>query len=83
MSTSVEIRRGGSSLSNGRDSDILLGPTITTVNLAAELAKFPDVEPGTVAWNRAWYFDSTDADAIHVFKDADGKWYDSTGTEVS
>ena len=83
MATSIELRRGGTSLSNGKDSDILLGPTITTANLAAELAKYPNIEPGTVAWNRAWYYDPSDTDAIHAFYDADGKWYDSTGTEVA
>jgi len=81
--TSREIRRGGSYLANGKDSDILLGPSITAANLAAELAKYPDVEPGTVAWNRLYYYDSTAVGALHAFFDIDGKWYDSTGTEVS
>ena len=83
MATSAELRRGGSSLANGKDSDILLGPTITAANLAAELTNYPDAQPGTVAWNRAWYYDPSDASAIHVFLDADGKWYDSTGMEVA
>ena len=83
MATSIELRRGGSSLSNGKDSDILLGPTITAANLAAELAKYPNIEPGTVAWNRIWYFDPSGTGAIHVFYDTNGKWYDSTGTEVA
>jgi len=82
MSTSREIRRGRSDLANGVDSDILLGPTITAENLAAELAKY-DVQPGTVAWNRAWYYDPTAVGAIHVFLDVDGKWYNETGAEVA
>ena len=81
MSTSVELRRGQSALAAGKDSDILLGPTITTANLAEELAKY-NVEPATVAWNRAWYYDPTAAGAIHVFFDADGKWYNAAGAEV-
>lgn len=83
MATSVEVRRGASSKAQGIDSDIILGPTITAVNLAAELTKYPDALTGSVAYNRAWFFDPTDADAILVFLDADGKWYDSTGTEVT
>jgi len=81
--TSKEIRRGQSALSQGVDSDILLGPTITAVNLAAELAKYTDVQPGTIAWNRLWYFSPTDSGAIHVFYDTDEKWHDSTGAEVT
>lgn len=83
MAASQEIRRGGSALANGLDSDILLGPTITDVNLAAELAKYTDVQPGTVAWNRLWYFNPAAIGAIHVFYDVDGKWYDSNGVEFT
>lgn len=83
MATSTEVRRGGSHLATGLDSDIVLGTTITTVNLAAELAKFPHVQPGTVAWNRLYYFDPAAVGAIHVFLDPDGKWYDSAGAEVT
>jgi orotate phosphoribosyltransferase len=83
MATSQEIRRGGSALANGLDSDILLGPTITGVNLAAELALYPDAKPATVAWNRLWYFNPAAIGAIHVFLDVDGKWYDASGAEVT
>ncbi len=81
MNTSIELRRGQSILSTGKDSDILLGPTITAENLAAELQKY-NVNPGSIAYNRTFYFDPTNINAIHVFLDADGKWYDATGTEV-
>ena len=82
MASSKEIRRGNSCLSLGVDSDILLGPTITSVNLLAELTLYPHVKPGTIAWNRKWYYDPSAEGAIHVFLDVDGQWYNSTGTEV-
>jgi len=84
MATSSEIRRGQSALASGIDSDILLGPTITSANLATELAKYPDVQPGTVAWNFKQYMGAATVGALHAFYDVDGKWYNvATGTEVS
>lgn len=82
MANSIEIRRGNSSMSTGMDSDILLGPDINFDNLASELALYTDVKPGTVAWNRLWYFDPTNSAAIHVFYDVDGKWYSPYGAVV-
>lgn len=82
MATSTEIRRGGSNKAQGIDSDILLGSTITALNLAAELAKH-DVEPGTMAYNRIYVFDPTNAGAICAMLDPDGKWYTPAGAEVT
>jgi hypothetical protein len=83
MPASLEVRRGGSYLSNGRDSDIFLFPEVTAENLAAELALYPDVKPTTVAWNRKWYYDPAQSGAIHVFYDGNGKWYWPDNTEVT
>ena len=83
MATSSEIRRGQTALAQGVDSDILLGPTITALNLAAELAKY-SVQPGTVAWNFKQYMGAATVGALHAFYDVGGKWYNvADGTEVS
>lgn len=80
MATSKEVRRGGTSTENIIDSDIFLGPTITALNLKAELSKY-QVEPGSIAYNRAWLDNITGK--IKVTFDVDGKWYHESGTEVS
>ena len=80
MATSKEVRRGGTSTENIIDSDIFLGPGITSANLKAELAKY-QVEPGSVAYNRKW-LDNL-AGKIKATLDVDGKWYNEDGTVVS
>lgn len=82
MPTSTEIRRGGSAKANGIDSDILLGSTITSATLAAELAKH-NVEPGTMAYNRIYVFNTAGTGALCAMLDPDGKWYKPDGTEVT
>jgi hypothetical protein len=79
---SKEVRRGQSAMANGIDSDIRLHPTlITTSNLAAELAKYPNVEVGTCAFNRQWVHNLTGK--IMAEYDLDGKWYYEDGSEVT
>ena len=79
MLHSCEVRRGTSNTETGIDSDILLDRTVTMENLAAELAQYPHVQPGTIAYNGIDYFDPSATGAIHVLKEPDGKWYTSAG----
>jgi hypothetical protein len=81
MATSEVIRRGQSDKAQGIDSDIWLGPTITTSNLKAELDKWPSEKTGSTAYNLAWLDNRTGA--IKATKDFDGKWYYEDGTEVT
>ena len=81
MATSKEVRRGGTSTENIIDSDIFLGPTITALELKGRIVEIP-VEPGSIAYNRAWWQDNITG-KIKVTFDVDGKWYHESGTEVS
>lgn len=82
MADYVEIRRGGSNKAQGIESDILLKSTVTALTLAAVLATL-NVEPGTMAYNRIYCFNTAAAGALCAMLDPDGKWYTPAGTEVS
>ena len=76
--TSVELRNSNTQPGE-HGNDILLSRAVTTANLKAELAKYPDAEPGKVAYNGIHYFNPSAVGAIHAILEPDGKWYTRNG----